>query len=236
MFRKKYIFETESTRTRRIIVNCIYSLTLIVVLYFVSCIFFIYSADKENKKTKDFFYKKTPDLIAVFTGDSGRIAFAIETFKKFSNTKIFISGVYNTNTINTLLDYQKSKKLPVIKIETETVNKDVETIDSNMIDIDYYARNTVENVMSTIRYLRKKKEYKNVLIISNDYHIKRIRLIMDKLKDDRDPYQYYYKGIETNYKKWRNIKKLIKEVYKWIKTYSFLMLWNNEKVIAKQNI
>ncbi|MBL6988527.1 MAG: YdcF family protein [Bacteriovoracaceae bacterium] len=169
---------------------------------------------RENEEASDFFYRRPPDAIVVFTGDGGRIPYAIKKALEYKqeNLNIFITGVYSKNTVETLLRPFK-------------INKD---IDLGHLEIDYTARNTVENVISTLRYLRGKKGLDKVLIISHDYHIMRIKLIMNKLKTAEDNYQFYYSGIKTDYKNLRNLKLLYKEVFKLIRTYGFLLFWTPE--------
>ena len=94
------------------------------------------------------------------------------------------------------------------------------------IDIDYWAQNTVENVISTIRYLRQRQGIKNVLIISHDYHIGRIKLIFEHLISNKDNFKLYFLGIETNYKNYQNIKILHKELFKLFRAFVFLVFWD----------
>ncbi|MFZ9001756.1 MAG: YdcF family protein [Bacteriovoracaceae bacterium] len=172
---------------------------------------FIIVSDNENIVSENTFFKSSPDLIAVFTGDLGRIPFALEKAQLHKETQLFITGVYSKNSINSILS----------KYREET------PINQEQMHVDYLARNTVENVLSTLRFLRSQDEINRILVISHDYHIMRIKLIMENLKAETDPYEFYYSGVKTDYTNLRNLKVLYKEVYKLIRTYGFLLFWNS---------
>jgi hypothetical protein len=175
-------------------------------------------AYNQNEITEQAFFKRSPDVIAVFTGDIGRIDYTLKKAEKHPSAKIFITGVYAKNSLKTLL-LSQGKNISVDEyLEQE----------SHHIEIDYLARNTIENGLNTIRYLQTLGEHKNILIISSDYHILRISKIMDTLKDDQSNYHFYYESIPTDYKDLHNIQKLLKEVYKFFKTSTFLMFWDRE--------
>lgn len=209
MFTSKYTFETKHTRYVRYTSNIFFLFSLASIFYTILCVGFVLGSNNESKMSLDKFFKSSPDMIAVFTGDVGRIPYAIRKAKEYNQSNIFITGVYSKNSVETLLR------------PLEVSNK----LDRNMLIIDYNARNTVENVISTFRHLRESPATKKILIISHDYHIMRIKLIVEKLKTSQDKNDFYYSGVETNYKNWKNIKKLFKEVFKYIRTYVFLMFW-----------
>lgn len=169
-------------------------------------------ARNSNQETLQTFYNRSPDLIVVFTGDSGRIPLAVKLAKKYKQSNIFITGVYSKNSVDSLL-----RPLHL-----------GEGIDPNLLTIDYLARNTVENVLSTLRHLRERTGNKKIIVISHDYHVMRIKLIFNHLMEKSDDYKFYYYSVETDYSNFRNIKIMAKEVYKWIRTYGFLILWSPE--------
>ncbi len=210
MFSSKYIFETRRTRYLRYLKNTLFTLLLSFVFYSICCVAFILVSKNENKLALEAFFKRPPDLIAVYTGDLGRIPYALKKAKEYKQSNIFITGVYSKNSVESLL-----RPLEVS-----------EQVDSKLLNIDYLARNTVENVISTYRHLRTNKGIKKVLIISHDYHIMRIKLIINKLKTQQDKYDFYYSGIKTDYSKIRSIKILYKEVFKLVRTWGFLSLWD----------
>ena len=173
-------------------------------------------AKDQNQVASEAFFKKSPDLIAVYTGDSGRLDYTFNKVEKYPSAKVFISGVYAKNSLKTLIAKQGTNLSVEEFIEQE----------SHHVQLDYLARNTVENGISTYNYLRTLDAHKNVLIISSDYHILRIKLILETLRDEGDEYNFYFESIESNYAEVRNLKKLFKEVYKLIKTSTFLLFWN----------
>lgn len=210
MFGPKYIFETRGTRTIRYTRNALLLLFSLSFIYLVAGYFFVLYSINENDKSQEHFFKDAPDLIVIFTGQSGRIPYGISVAKNYNQSNIFITGVYEKNSVQTLL----------APLELE------DKIDHNLLDIDYYARNTVENCISTLRYLREKKGFKNILVISHDYHIPRIKTIFHSIMADDDDYEIYYSGVSTDYTEWRNLKILYTEVYKYLRTYAFLMIWD----------
>jgi len=167
----------------------------------------------ENDKSQEHFFKDSPDLIVIFTGQSGRIPFGMSLAKKYDQSNIFITGVYEKNSVQTLL------------APLELENK----IDHNLLEIDYYARNTVENCISTLRYLREKKGFKNILVISHDYHIPRIKTIFHSIMAEDDDFDIYYSGVDSDYTDLKNLKILYTEVYKYLRTYAFLMIWDTSE-------
>ncbi|MBT3584543.1 MAG: DUF218 domain-containing protein [Halobacteriovoraceae bacterium] len=180
------------------------------VAYSGFCLSFILVSDKEERTSTQALFKKPPELIVVFTGDSGRIPYALKKAEHYNQSNIFITGVYSKNSVETLLaPFKASNKL-----------------NYDLLKIDYLARNTVENVIATLRHLRDNQNLKKVLIVSHDYHIMRIKLLMTQLKSESDDFEFYYSGVKTDYKKMRNIKVLYKEVFKLIRAYIFISFWD----------
>ncbi len=213
MFKSRYVFETKETRFWRYIKSVVAIFIFIIISYLVLCALIVSSSKQETLKTNSTFFNNTiPDMIAVFTGDIGRISFAIEKAKDYKQPNIFITGVYSKNTVQSIINRLNIK----------------EDFDFNMLEIDYSARNTVENVISTLDHIRKSKNIETVVIISHDYHIIRIKLIMNHLRPIADPTKIYYTGIETDYTSWRNIKILCREVFKIIRVYLLLTLWDHD--------
>lgn len=184
------------------------------------CIYLPIFAKEQNEKTDQAFFKRSPDLIAVFTGDYGRIDFTLKKAEKNPSSKIFITGVYAKNNLEILLKKQ-GKNISIDEyLEQE----------SHHIELDYLARNTIENGLATLHYIKKHHTVKRVLIISSDYHIFRISKIMEALKDPNSPVEFYYESIPMDYTNFKNIQKLMKEVYKFVKASTFLFLWDREGV------
>jgi len=224
MFSKKYVFETKKTRSLRYFRNFRLILFLSGIGYICMCFILIAYSQKENQESNISLFKKPPGLIVVFTGDKGRIPFAIRKAREFKSSNIYITGVYNKNTVQGLvskiLDRNVDGSMTDASKETE--------IDSNFLDLDYLARNTVENVISTLRYLRERPGINTVLIISNDYHIPRIKMMLSTLITPQENVQFFYYGIETNFSEFRTIKIILKEVIKFARASVFLIFWDKE--------
>ena len=213
MFGPQYIFETRGTRTLRYTRNAFILLFTFFFIYLICGYFFVLFSANENDRSQQRFFKDSPDLIVIFTGQSGRIPYGMSLAKKFDQSNIFITGVYEKNSVQTLL----------APLELE------DKIDHNLLEIDYYARNTVENCISTLRYLREKKGFKNILVISHDYHIPRIKTIFHSIMADDDHFELFYSGVSSDYTDWKNLKILYTEVYKYIRTYAFLIIWDTSE-------
>ncbi|OFZ46456.1 MAG: hypothetical protein A2381_01980 [Bdellovibrionales bacterium RIFOXYB1_FULL_37_110] len=211
MFRSKYIFETKRTKFFRYFKNTLFVLTTFLLIYLLLGISFIRFSDDQRKFTEKALFNNPPDLIVVFTGGKGRIQTAFEKSFEFKQPHIFITGVYSKLTVEQILkQYQH-----------------IDTIDPNSFEIDYEAHNTIENVISTLRYIKQNSNLKKVMVISSDYHIMRIKHIINTIKLNTNAIFFFY-GIPTDFKKIWNIKMLYIEVYKFLKTWIFLTLWGVE--------
>ncbi len=176
--------------------------------------YFVRNSIQINEQSKAILEVTPPDLIAVFTGDAGRIPTALKVARKYKKAGIFITGVDQRNTLTNIIE----------PLELER------NLSKNKFEIDYQATNTIENVLSTLRFLRKNPDIKNILIISHDYHILRINLIMNKFMKKNDSYNFYYSGIPSKFSEFRNIRILSKEILKWIRTYVVLLIWSPENL------
>jgi uncharacterized SAM-binding protein YcdF (DUF218 family) len=183
-------------------------LSLFLAYTFV-CSILLLDARNETKNAKTKFVQTPPDLIVVFTGGVGRIEFAVKKAREFRQPNVFITGVNEKNSVQTILD-------PI----------NVPNKESEHFDLDYTAKNTVENVVSTLKYLRNNTGINRVLIISSDYHIMRIKDIMQTLKLPSDKFEFYYSAVPSNYLHFRNIKILYMETFKLVRTKIFLLLLN----------
>lgn len=207
MFDKKYVFESKSTRLRRSLISGL--LSCIFILSVLSS-FFIYIpiyGRNEKEVTNKALYQISPDAIAVYTGDKGRISYALDLLKKNPSSKLFISGVYATNSFQTLLT------------KNEVIS--AEELEGVQVDLDYNSKDTFENVRETVDFLKHNPELNKILIISSDYHILRIKMIVSHyLKDSgRD---FYFDSTETKFNNWKNIKKLFWETLKIFRTFFLL--------------
>jgi uncharacterized SAM-binding protein YcdF (DUF218 family) len=169
-------------------------------------------ARNETKNSKTSFVQTPPDLIVVFTGGAGRIEFAIKQAQEFKQPNIFITGVHEKNSVKHLFN---------------TIDPE----EKDHIELDYAARNTVENVVNTLKYLRNNRGLNKILIISSDYHIMRIKQIINTLIKEDDKFSFYFTAVPSNYFHFRNIKILYIETFKLVRTKIFLLFWNQKSPI-----
>lgn len=207
-FEKKYVFETNTNRIARKVLNIVLWILFFFAIYNCLALILIVVSNNTTEETDAKFFNHSPDIIVVFTGDIGRIGYALEKAREFKQTNVYITGVYSKNTVSTLL---------------EPYN--LEEINPDLLEIDYEAQDTVGNVISTLTYLRERKDIQKVLIISHNYHILRIKLLFDGLKKKEDKFDLAYTGIKTDYTKWRNIKILYKEIFKLVKALVVLLAY-----------
>lgn len=214
IIKSKYVFESKSTKMYRHLQSVLIILLSLFLTYSFICSILLLDARNETKNSKTTFVNTPPDLIVVFTGGPGRIDYAIKKAQEFKQPNVFISGVYEKNSVKSLIN---SASAPLDE--------------ADHIEIDYTAKNTVENVISTLKYLRNNRGLNKVLIISSDYHIMRIKQIIHTLSHEDDNFEFYYSAVFSNYLHFRNIKILYTETFKLIRTKIFLMLWDQKSSI-----
>lgn len=217
ILKSKYVFESKSTRMIRYLQSILVVLVSIFFTYSFVCMILLLDARNETKNSKSVFVNTPPDLIVVFTGGPGRIEYAIKKAQEFKQPNIFISGVNEKNSVSSIIN-------PIDK----NSNKD-------HVEIDYTAKNTVENVISTFKYIRAGRALNRILIISSDYHIMRIKQIVSTLKKDEDKFELFYSAVPSNYLTFHNVKLLYIEAFKLLRTKVFLMFWNQESPIDIYN-
>jgi uncharacterized SAM-binding protein YcdF (DUF218 family) len=224
MFGRKYVFETKATRLRRLLISggVFLSISLVAILTFIAYIP-IY-AKMQKGRSAGAFYQKSPDAIAVFTGDKGRIAYAIDVLKKNPSSKLFISGVHAANSFQTLVDKQ-------ILVAEDDDENDIKN-PGMQIDLDYESKNTFQNVRETVEFLQANPQIKRILIISSDYHIMRINLILSHLTSKSKP-EFFYDAVVTDYASWNNQRKLLKEAVKLVRTL-FLVKVLREDIVTEE--
>jgi uncharacterized SAM-binding protein YcdF (DUF218 family) len=216
MLGRKYVFETKSTRLRRLFISGAITFigALAIVVTFI--VYIPIYAKLQKSRADGAFFQKSPDAIAVFTGDKGRIAYAMELLKKNPTSKLFISGVYATNSFETILNKQGDPD-----INQELSSPEVQ------VDLDYESKNTFENVRETVEYLKLNPALQNVLIISSDYHIMRIKLIFSHYLSNTKQ-DFFFDSVPTNFSSWKETKKLLLESLKLVRTYFQLKILRNE--------
>lgn len=167
-----------------------------------------------------YYFEKSPDIIAVFTGDKGRLEYAFNLIQKYPEAKLLISGVYNKNTIQTFINAKKINLTPNID-ESEV---------SQIIELDYQAKNTVENVLMTLQYIKKDQTFKNILIISSDYHLLRIKLLIDTLNKDNPLESIHYYGVESENKFLSRLWDSTFEGFKILRSVFFSFFWISDEL------
>jgi uncharacterized SAM-binding protein YcdF (DUF218 family) len=210
ILKSKYIFESKTTKLYRNIQSVGVVLLFIFMAYTFASTILLLDARNETKNAKSVFIQTPPDLIVVFTGGPGRIEYAVKKAQEFKQPNVFISGVNEKNSVQTLIN-------PIDR----STNKD-------HFEIDYTAKNTVENVISTLKYVRANRGLNKILIISSDYHIMRIKQIVATLKKSDDRFEFFYSAVPSSYFHFHNIKLLYVETFKLIRTKVFLQLWNQQ--------
>ncbi len=222
MLGRKYVFETKSTRIRRLLLSGSLLFCFLLAIFTSFIAYIPIYAKMQKGRASGAFYQKSPDAIAVFTGDKGRISYALELLKKNPSSKLFISGVYAANSFETLIDKQA----------TPTTGEAVKNV-GIQVDLDYKSQNTFENVRETVKFLKNNAEFKKVLIISSDYHIMRIKLIMSHYMKSERP-EFYFDSVITSYSSWNDIKKLLKESLKISRSFIMLKILR-ENAVAEED-
>lgn len=213
--KSKYVFESKGTRTYRHFLNVGIFILSAFCCYTFFCLILLLDARNEGKNAKSSFVSSSPDLIVAFTGGPGRIEFAVKKAQEFKQPNVFITGVHEKNSVRTLMNpISPASKGPMEHIE-----------------LDYTARNTVENVVSTLKYLRNNRGLNKILIISSDYHIMRIKMITDALINEDEKYDFFFSPVSSDYLTLRNLRILYLEVFKIIRTKLFLIYWDKKSPI-----
>jgi uncharacterized SAM-binding protein YcdF (DUF218 family) len=218
MFGRKYTFETKSTRLRRLFISGAFVVGMSFLFVVTFIVYIPVYAKMQKGRAAGAFFQKSPDAIAVFTGDRGRIAYAMELFKKNPTSKLFISGVHAANSFETLLNNQTN---PNAFQEL--------TSEGMQVDLDYESKNTFENVRETVEYLKSNPDLKKVLIISSDYHIMRVKLIISHFMKNSKR-EFYFDSVPNSYTSWKETRKLLKEAIKIARTFVLLKIFREEIV------
>lgn len=204
---------------RRLVVSSSFLMLIAVILIATFIIYIPIYAKMQKGRAHGAFFQKSPDAIAVFTGDKGRIAYAMELVKRNPTTKLFISGVHGANSFQTILKNQSSNPMTAKTLAQPYVQ----------VDLDYESKNTYENVRETIQYLKSNPDLKKILIISSDYHIMRVKLILSHFISNSKQ-EFYFDSVSGNYGSWKQTKKLLLEALKITRTFIQLKVFRGEIV------
>ena len=212
ILKSKYVFESKATKMYRHLYGMLIIFVSLFLTYTFVCTILLLDARNETKNSKSSFVQTPPDLIVVFTGGPGRIEYAIKKAEEFKQPNVFISGVYEKNSVKNLITASDPQG-------------------TDHIELDYTARNTVENVVNTLKYLRSNRGLNKILIISSDYHIMRIKQIINTLIQKEDRFNFYFSAVPSNYLHFRNLKILYIETFKLVRTKIFLLFWDQKSPI-----
>ena len=215
ILKSKYVFESQSTRMYRHFLSAMIVLGSLFLCYSFFCAIILLDARNEGKNAKSTFVQNPPDLIVVFTGGAGRIQFAVKKAQEFKQPNVFITGVHEKNSVKTLMN-------PIDPKASETEH----------IELDYTARNTVENVISTLKYLRSNRGLNKILIISSDYHIMRIKVIINTLMKENEKFEFFFAPVPSDFLSFKYIRILYTETFKLLRTKVFLMFWDQNSPIT----
>lgn len=188
----------------------------VFVVWIISSALLPFYGRKLSADTIAKFYQRSPEAIVVYTGDRGRIERAFELAKKMPGSKLLITGVHNNNSLKTIASSQIDSLDPEVFVKKY----------DHLVDIDYEAKNTIENVLATLIYSRQNKMNNNLIIVSSDYHIPRICLINQFLKEPKDNAILHYISVETTETNFYNLKRYLKESLRLVKALIVLLFWD----------
>lgn len=185
------------------------SLKILKILASIMCVF-IFTLDIVdfvkifNAKPTIIEKSNTIDGIVVFTGGEDRIKTSIDLLSNGIAKHLFISGVNpDTNKYNI----------------SEQIHIDPNLIDC-CIDLGNDAKDTFENAVETTGWIRE-NQYKNVIIVTSDYHMKRSLLILKNLSEDTNFFPYHVKSKllnDMNITKFEKLRIIVLEYSKYLFT------------------
>jgi uncharacterized SAM-binding protein YcdF (DUF218 family) len=215
MFGRKYVFESKKTRFNRLLLNSIVLFVFVLISYTLFLIYIPISGKIHKERSDKHFFAKSPDAIVVFTGDKGRLKYTFDLVQKYPEAKLMISGVYEGNSLKTLLLNQAEADALQLNLEAQNVQ----------VDMDYESKNTNDNVRETLQYIKADSKIKKVLVVSSDYHIMRINLMFNNISSSNHELDIFYDSVPTDYSDWNNTKKLLKESVKIIRTFILVKIF-----------
>ncbi len=209
--KREYVFETSQTRNRR---RKFAILSFLFFIFFFATLSFLYLMIQPqilNEQSAAAYTDHSPDLIAIFTGDRKRLDQAFELAKQHPLSPLLISGVYSKNTVNLLL--------------SKVTNQEEQSyFDERLIELDYKARNTFENVLMTLMYIQENPHIRNILVVSSDYHLARIRFLFYALNYQNLDLDVQYHGVRSHQSTWQNWKLTFKELLKFYRSIPLVFL------------
>lgn len=127
---------------------------------------------------------ETSDVIVVLTGagDKGRMIKAADLYHKGYGNKVLITPVLENSSLESL----------EVALDLGIKSSDILT--------DYEATSTYTNAIETMEIMQK-YDLKSGLIVTNDFHIKRSKLIFERVKPDYIEF-LYIPAYSVNGEKW----------------------------------
>ena len=185
------------------------SLILAIVLV-VSHFFYYLSKIPEN--LIDDYSKNNIEGVVVLTGDSNRISSGLKILKNGVGERLLISGV--------------NSKITNLRIRSLYAN---DAFSNNLfdccVDIDRISKNTFENSREAYLWSRN-FNYKNLIIVTSDYHIPRVKLEFSRFHDAN--ILYYHAANITDITQSTNlllmVKKLGLEYIKYVRASLSLLI------------
>ena len=173
-----------------------FSLLLFVIIVLLQFNFFLFNI--QSYKNTDL-NKKEIEGIVVLTGDKFRILEGLKILNSEIGYKLLISGV------------NKEISIEEIKKEFPKFNQ----LFNCCVELESISTNTFENVRE-IFFWKKNNNIKNILLITSDYHLPRVKLEVNRLLSDKETFYY---GVKYDNQKINiRMKKLIVEYIKYLRT------------------
>lgn len=156
------------------------TLKFILLVFIFYCLLFIGFVIYIYNQQIPIFFKKDY-VVIILTGDKNRIKAGISLAHRVNSKYVLISGVH---TRTCLKDISKCQL------------KGVWTDDLD-ISVGYSAKNTVGNINESLCWCEK-NNFKNIIIVTSDYHIPRVYLEFLSFKKDKDILFYAVKSEKFN--------------------------------------
>jgi len=126
-------------------------LLLAVVLLLIGFLLFADSIEREHRDPE-----RSADGIAVLTGGVSRIDEAMKLLSRHKAKRLLITGVNRTTTTE----------------ELKQLSSQGDQYFSCCVDIDYEARNTIDNATETSQWVAN-HHYNSVIVVTSNYHMPR---------------------------------------------------------------
>jgi uncharacterized SAM-binding protein YcdF (DUF218 family) len=186
-----------------------------------------------------------PDLIIVYTGQKGRLSEGFQLASLYPNAQILISGVNHHHSA-----YSLSQLTDLENYKNKSKNKD-HLIEQ--LSLDYQSKNTIENVYNTLIFLKQNPQFKEIVIISHDYHLYRIQMIFQQLlnnshieeihlpksqllkKSYSHPWNILFYPVKSQFLTWHSQKIYMKEMIKILRTWWQLTIKEREEIQNGKN-